>query len=175
MYFQFTSCLRGSLYYNLHHCLNSWKHQRLLILLILFEKQKPVSFIFVVAKLSHLKSCLEHTKHLKIYRKRNCKKIMLIWVDQETIILPKLNRGSFVSRRSSKQVFLKNFASFTGKHLCWSPLFITLTPTQVLSCEICEIFKSTFFTEHLRWLLLFRYWGIFASISFWKNIWISLL
>ena len=24
------------------------------------------------------------------------------------------------------------------------------TPTQVLSCEICEIFKNTFFEEHLQ-------------------------
>ena len=28
------------------------------------------------------------------------------------------------------------------------------TPTQVFSCEFCEISKNTFFTEHLRWLLL---------------------
>ena len=28
------------------------------------------------------------------------------------------------------------------------------TPTQVFSCEIYEIFKNAFFTEHLRWLLL---------------------
>ena len=27
------------------------------------------------------------------------------------------------------------------------------TPTKVFSCEICEIFKNTFFIEHLRWLL----------------------
>ena len=27
-------------------------------------------------------------------------------------------------------------------------------PTQVFSCEYCKIFKYTFFTEHLRWLLL---------------------
>ena len=26
--------------------------------------------------------------------------------------------------------------------------------TQVFSCEYCEIFKNTFFTELLRWLLL---------------------
>ena len=25
---------------------------------------------------------------------------------------------------------------------------------QVLSCEFCKIFKNTFFTEHLRWLLV---------------------
>ena len=35
---------------------------------------------------------------------------------------------------------LKNFAIFRGKQLCWSP-------TQVLSCEYCEIFKNTYFEE----------------------------
>ena len=29
---------------------------------------------------------------------------------------------------------------------------------QVFSCELCKIFKNTFFTEHLQWLLLD--WGI---------------
>ena len=28
------------------------------------------------------------------------------------------------------------------------------TPTQVFSCEYCEIFKNSFFIEHLWWLLL---------------------
>ena len=28
------------------------------------------------------------------------------------------------------------------------------TPTQMPPCEYCEIFKSSFFIEHLRWLLL---------------------
>ena len=28
------------------------------------------------------------------------------------------------------------------------------TPTQVFSCEICEIFKNIVLTEHSRWLLL---------------------
>ena len=33
--------------------------------------------------------------------------------------------------------------------------FIKKTPpTQVFSCEMCEIFKNAFFTEHLQWLLL---------------------
>ena len=32
--------------------------------------------------------------------------------------------------------------------------FIKKTPTQVFSCEYCEIFKKPFFIEHLRWLLL---------------------
>ena len=29
-----------------------------------------------------------------------------------------------------------------------------MTPTQEVSCEYCKIFKNSFFTEHLRWLLL---------------------
>ena len=28
------------------------------------------------------------------------------------------------------------------------------TLSQVFSCEYCEIFMNTFFTEHLHWLLL---------------------
>ena len=42
---------------------------------------------------------------------------------------------------------LKNFAKFTGKHLC---NFINKeTPTQVFSCEFCEIFKNTVFHRTL--------------------------
>ena len=71
----------------------------------------------------------------------------------------------------------KNFAKFTGKHLCQSLFFnkvaglwpatllrkrlwhrlatlLKKTPAQVFSCEFCEILKNTFFTEHLWWLLL---------------------
>ena len=33
--------------------------------------------------------------------------------------------------------------------------YLKETPTQVFSCEFCEIFKSTFSIEHLRWLLLY--------------------
>ena len=60
---------------------------------------------------------------------------------------------------------LKNFANCTGKHLCWSFLVIklqALKPATLLktdsntgiSYDICELLKNTFFTEHLRWLLL---------------------
>ena len=44
--------------------------------------------------------------------------------------------------------FLKNFAEFTGKHLCQS-LFLIKSLTHVFSCEFCEIFKSTFFYRSL--------------------------
>ena len=43
---------------------------------------------------------------------------------------------------------LKNFAIFTGKHLCWSLFYQRYSkeiPTKVFSCKFCEIFKNMFF------------------------------
>ena len=46
---------------------------------------------------------------------------------------------------------IKNFAIFTGKHLCWSHLLTKLQPhyieiaTQLFFCEFWKIFKSSFF------------------------------
>ena len=67
-------------------------------------------------------------------------------------------------RCSIKKVVLKNFAKFTRKHL-YQSLFCNKvaglqlpqtynfikkgTLAQMFSCEFCEIFKNTFFTEHL--------------------------
>ena len=65
-----------------------------------------------------------------------------------------------------KEGVLNNIAKFTGKHLCRSlffnkvavwglhlyhkSTFITKrTPARGFSCQFCEIFKITFFTEHL--------------------------
>ena len=50
-----------------------------------------------------------------------------------------------------KKSVLKNVAKFIGKHLCQSHFFKVFIKeeTQVFSCEFCEIFKNTFFTEHL--------------------------
>ena len=59
-----------------------------------------------------------------------------------------------------KKGVLKNFAKFTGKHLCQSLFFNKAdseacnfikkeTLTQVFSCEFCVSSKNTFFTEHL--------------------------
>ena len=66
-------------------------------------------------------------------------------------------------RSSRLQLFfrigaLKNFANFTGKNQYRSLFLLRLkkeTPIQVHSCEICEYFKNTVFTEHLWWLVLF--------------------
>ena len=67
-------------------------------------------------------------------------------------------------RCSIKKVFLKNCKSHGKKRLHWilllnvaglrSATLFKKTPTQVLSSEYCEIFKSSFFKEHLQWVLL---------------------
>ena len=44
-----------------------------------------------------------------------------------------------------KKGVLRNFAKFTGKHLCQSLFFKKETLAQVFSCEFCGIFKNTFF------------------------------
>ena len=64
---------------------------------------------------------------------------------------------------SLRKGVLRNFAKFTGKHLCQSLFFNKVaglspeacnfikkeTLAQVFSCEFCEISKNTFLTEHL--------------------------
>ena len=62
------------------------------------------------------------------------------------------NNRSTHRRCSVKKCVLRNFAKFTGKHLCQSLCFneVAGTAAQVFSCEFCEISKNTFFTEHLR-------------------------
>ena len=63
-------------------------------------------------------------------------------------------------RCSLRKGVLRNFAKFTGKHLCQSLFFNKVaglglqlykkeTLAQVFFCEFCEISKNTFFTEHL--------------------------
>ena len=58
---------------------------------------------------------------------------------------------------------LKNFVNFSGKILVLESFFkkasgpqgcnlLKRDPTQVFSCEIDKIFKSSFFTEHVRCL-----------------------
>ena len=46
-------------------------------------------------------------------------------------------------RWSMQKAVLKNFAIFTGKHLCWRLLIQH-------RCFLCEFFKSTYFEELLR-------------------------
>ena len=60
------------------------------------------------------------------------------------------HRRSFIE----KAVF-KNYAIFIWKHLCWSVFLIGLLGPHVFSCEHYEIFKNTYFEEHLEWLRLY--------------------
>ena len=68
------------------------------------------------------------------------------------------NSRSNHQRCSTEKDVPKNVTTFTGKHLCLSLFSIELlpatllkeTPTKVLSCEYCEIFKNTHFKESLR-------------------------
>ena len=53
-----------------------------------------------------------------------------------------LRPPNFLERR------LQHVLSY-GKHLCQSLFLKKETLPQVFSCEFCEIFKNTFFTEHL--------------------------
>ena len=84
-------------------------------------------------------------------------------------ILRKL-RGLFCrsSHRSCsvEKGVLRNFAKFTGKHLCH--LFFNkialkkrLWHTHVFSCEFCKLSKNTFFVEHL--------WATASVFILWIN------
>ena len=55
---------------------------------------------------------------------------------------PSVRRKSSHSQLLFKISVIKRFAIFTGKLLCWNLVLIKETPTQVFSCEYCEIFKS---------------------------------
>ena len=71
-------------------------------------------------------------------------------------------------RCSVRKDVLKKFTKFTEKQPVPEHLFLVKlqatacnfikkeTLAQVLSCEFCEFFKDTFFTEHLRWSLPHR-------------------
>ena len=73
----------------------------------------------------------------------------------------KSDRSSYWMRSVRKGV-LRNFAKFTGKHLCQSPVFnevaglrrATLLKKRLchrcFPVNFCKIFKNTFLTEHLR-------------------------
>ena len=123
----------------------------------------------ILFKISVLKNFTSFTgKHLcwslfliklQIWRLAN-----LLWRNSNTGAM----RKKLQSSRS--QIFfkigvIKNFSNFTGKYLCWSIFLIKLQtwrPAALLRrgsntgvfLEIDEIFKNTFFTEHLWWLLL---------------------
>ena len=75
-----------------------------------------------------------------------------------------LTKESIQKQLLTEQMFfdidvLKNFAIFRRRKTKVESVFNKVAGLQ-LSCEYCEIFKSSFFIKHIRWLLL-------------KNLWIS--
>ena len=79
----------------------------------------------------------------------------LVFIDIQYFFGMVRNRSSH-RRCSVGEGVLRNFAKFLEKHLCQSLFFNKVaglrkkeTLTRVFSCEFCEIFKNTFFTEHL--------------------------
>ena len=74
----------------------------------------------------------------------------------QEILYPKTSEEFYHHKKkrrcSIQKTILIYFAIFTGKHLCWS-LFLNFikkeTPTQVFSGQYCEIFKKSYFEEHL--------------------------
>ena len=65
---------------------------------------------------------------------------------------------------SVKKVFLK-ISQNTQKNTFCQSLFLNKVAGLMFSYEFCKIFKSTFFTEHLRWLLL-----DFEVVLSWKMV-----
>ena len=73
--------------------------------------------------------------------------------------------GSYRSQMFFMKGVLKNFAIFTGKHLCWI-LFLRLQ-RRCFPVNIAKFLRTPLFTEHLRWLLL-------SSLTLWEGKWYSL-
>ena len=61
-----------------------------------------------------------------------------------------------VRRCSSKQMLFSNFdRKMSVLESFFNKVAGLKAATKLFSCEYCEIFKNSFFMEHLRWLLLF--------------------
>ena len=69
-----------------------------------------------------------------------------------------------------KKGFLKIFVKLTGKHLCWILFLLRKTPTQLFSCDLCEIFKNTYFIEHLQRAAFVCYSHKYCYFVCWKNL-----
>ena len=80
-----------------------------------------------------------------------------------------LNSRSSHQRCSIEKAVFKNFAIFTGKHLCWSLLLIdlqVLKPLNLLKGECCKIFKNTILMKICEQLLL-QFLLLTGNISCW--------
>ena len=107
---------------------------------------------------------------LRNFYKSTCAFIFLWWNQ-------KLPRKVFY-----KKAVLKNFATVTGKHLCWSLFLIKLQIFRLDSKKdsntgvllwICKIFKNSFFEEHLMKRSLLHHKYREKLIHSKTNIWVQ--
>ena len=82
-----------------------------------------------------------------------CSQFKLLPVSSQIFMVRSTNLRSSRPKVYCKIVVLRNFAKFTGKHLCQSPFFKKETLAQVFFCEFCEISRNTFSYKHFWWLL----------------------
>ena len=99
-----------------------------------------------------------------------------------------MQHGKYFTSFTEAVALLVFFTNCTGKHLCWSLFLIKLHPwrlatlpketrAQTFSFEKCEIFRKTYFKEHLRTTASsFTYFAIHL-ISLWVSsiIWRAIL
>ena len=130
------------------------------------QNSLPVEFLGKVV----LKICSKFTEHFFLKTPlEGCFWKLMVW-REVFLILVILKFQNFKFFRSSRlDVFCKkgvlvNFAKLTGIHLCQGLFFNKVaglrpeacnfikkkTLTQMYSCEFCEIYKNTFFTEHVQ-------------------------
>lgn len=87
----------------------------------------------------------------------------------------KYNTTCIIQKQTLKVLYkkgvLKNWAQFSSKHLRWSLYFRNVAGLiQVFSCEFCDIFKNTCFTDHL-WQSTFDYWTkVILRKYHWKDV-----
>ena len=82
---------------------------------------------------------------------------LINWLVQGFIKRRALNEERTYPKQSPETFYkkgvLQNFIKLTEKHMYISEslqIYQKAAPTQVFSCEICEIFKNTYFEEHVR-------------------------
>ena len=152
----------------------SWRHMAKTNILVLtktswrrledvFWRRKAKANIFFLIKTSWRRLLKTNTKDVfkACLRRLHQDKTNACWEERHLSEMDFHEGDHSIIRSSHSQMFfkigaLKNLAIFTGKHLCWSLFLIKYlawrpstqtwkTPTQVFSCEYCEIFESTFF------------------------------
>ena len=74
-----------------------------------------------------------------------------------------------IELRAWRPVLESLFNNVAGLHVC---NVIKRDSNTGFLCDICEIYKNTFFTEHLQWFLLWRE-GFLKKENFWKHDWIK--